>query len=183
MNYEDILKDTIKFEMDGKNQAIHEYDKMIWALRTGFLTVFFAVWGLIIKAIIDKGEMPLLNNVVPVMIMLAAVISLSACCIDSSYVRRKYKVIAALNKLYRILIDYAQGGTIEFEKFKEVLKISGTTVSSSGVDTSTTAFSTEADKKSDILKGTGYWREIVVCVTVYLVPMIALIAGIIMLGK
>ncbi len=172
MEWKEILKDTIKFEMDGKNQAIHEYDKMIWALRTGFLTVFFAVWGLIIKSIIDSENMPRIQNIVPVMIMLAAVISLSACCIDSSYVRRKYKVIAALNKLYQILIDYAQGGTIEFEKFKELLKISGTTASSN-----------EADNKSDKLKGTGYGREIVVCVTVYLVPMAVLIAGIIMLGK
>jgi hypothetical protein len=172
MDWKEILKDTIKFEMDGKNQAIHEYDKMIWALRTGFLTVFFAVWGLIIKAIIDNGKMPLLHNIVPVMIMLAAVISLSACCIDSSYVRRKYKVIKALNKLYWTLIDSAQGGHIEYDKFKNLLIISGTT-----------ALMSEADLNSFKLKGTGYWREIVVCVTVYLVPMIALITGIIMLGN
>lgn len=39
-----FIKEIIKKEIDVKIQALHKYDKMLWALRTGFLTLFFAGW-------------------------------------------------------------------------------------------------------------------------------------------
>jgi hypothetical protein len=172
VDYEEILKHAIKFEIDGKNQAIHEYDKMIWALRTGYLTVFFAVWGLLIKSMIDKGEIPQIDQIVTLMSLLAVVITVGACCVDANYVRRKYKVIKAMNKLYWTLIDSAQGDQKQFEKFKELIMISGTT-----------APSCIADASSNNLRGTGYWREVVICIVVYLIPLIVLLTGLILLTR
>jgi len=166
MNFEELLTDTIKFEMGGKNQAIHEYDKMIWQLRIGYLTVFFTVWGLIIKSLIDKGTINQLDQIVSLMSLLAIVITIGACGVDSSYVRRKYKVINALNKLYGTIIDYAEGDHEQFEKFRKTLIISGTT-----------AHSFKAATKSDKLVGSGYWREVVVCIVVYLIPLLVLLIG------
>lgn len=166
MTFEELLTDTIKFEMDGKNQAIHEYDKMIWQLRIGYLTVFFAVWGILIKSLVDKGTICQFDQIVRLMSLLAIVITVGACGVDSSYVRRKYKVIIALNKLYGTIIDYAEVDHKQFEKFRETLIISGTT-----------AHSIKATTKSDKLMGSGYWREVVVCIVVYLIPLSVLLIG------
>lgn len=40
----------INNELTGKNAAIHAYDKMIWKVRAGFLTLVFGAWRLAVKA-------------------------------------------------------------------------------------------------------------------------------------
>jgi hypothetical protein len=167
MENETLMQKTILFEMDGKNQAIHEYDKMIWVLRTGFLTVFFAIWGLLIKSIIDNGGISNFNQLFDLMAILGIVITLGALIVDSNYVRRKYRVIKALNKLYKTIIEVSKVGSPGAGVFKEVLQISGTT---SDIDPGT-------------LKGTGYWRDMIICLIVYLMPLIALLIGFVLLSK
>jgi hypothetical protein len=48
MNENNLISKIIVDEIGGKNQAIHAYDKMIWTVRTGFLTLFFARWGILL---------------------------------------------------------------------------------------------------------------------------------------
>jgi len=45
----------------------------------------------------------------------------------------------------------------------------------------TTAPSCIADASSNNLRGTGYSREVVICIVVYLIPLIVLLTGLIML--
>ena len=47
---EDFLIKLVNSEIAGKNNAIHAYDKMIWTVRTGFLTLVFVAWSFVIKA-------------------------------------------------------------------------------------------------------------------------------------
>ena len=47
----DAVTGLIVGEMTGKNAAIHAYDRMIWTVRTGFLTLLFGAWGLLISSI------------------------------------------------------------------------------------------------------------------------------------
>ena len=44
-----FLTKTIGDEISGKYQAIHKYDKIMWTLRSGFLTLVFGGGGLVIK--------------------------------------------------------------------------------------------------------------------------------------
>jgi len=167
MEDETLLQKTILFEMEGKNQAIHEYDKMIWVLRTGFLTVFFATWALLIKSIIDNGDISIFCQLWDLLAIIAIVITLGALIVDSNYVRRKYRVIKALNKMYKTIIEVSKAGFPGAEIFKEVLQISGTTT----------------DSDPGTLKGTGYWRDMIICLVVYLMPLIALLIGFVLLAK
>lgn len=55
---EPFLEKIIQSEISGKNAAINSYDKMMWTVRSGFLTLVFAAWGLIIKSALEvKSEM------------------------------------------------------------------------------------------------------------------------------
>jgi hypothetical protein len=40
-------------EVAGKNAAIASYDHMIWTVRSGFLTLFFGGWGLLLKSLLE----------------------------------------------------------------------------------------------------------------------------------
>jgi hypothetical protein len=101
------------------------------------------------------------------MTILAVVITLGALVVDSNYVRRKYRVIKALNKLYKTILDISKAESSVAGVFDEVLQISGTT--------------TDIDPGS--LKGTGYWRDMIICLIVYLMPLIALLTGFVLLSK
>lgn len=46
-----LIRQIVFDEIKGKNSAIHAYDKMIWTIRTGFLTLLFAGWGLLLSAV------------------------------------------------------------------------------------------------------------------------------------
>ena len=45
MDNEAFITKIILDEITGKNQAIHAYDRMIWTVRTEFLTLFFLQAG------------------------------------------------------------------------------------------------------------------------------------------
>jgi hypothetical protein len=51
-----LLQKLFLDEITGKNQAIHAYDRMIWTVRTEFLTLFFAGWGILLKSIVDNSS-------------------------------------------------------------------------------------------------------------------------------
>src|SRR4030042_360890 len=160
MDIDTIFRETIKFEMEGKNQAIHEYDKMLWNLRIGYLTVFFGVWALLIRTVIEKGVVPQRSQIFFLMTILAFVIAAGAFFVDTNYVRRKYKVIKAMNDLYGRITDMAVSKDSALEGFRNLLLISGTTKVKS-----------MEKRDTDSLRGTGYVRELLVCFAIYLVPL------------
>ncbi len=42
MDKEELFTKIVLGEISGKNPAIHDYDKMVWSVRTGLLTLYFA---------------------------------------------------------------------------------------------------------------------------------------------
>ncbi len=166
MNIQTLFESTIKFEMEGKNQAIHEYDKMIWNLRIGYLTIFFSAFSILLKSVIDKGSLCQKDLILDLVKILAIMISIGALFVDSNYVWRKYKVIKAINALYREIFKLAVIKEPDLKGFKNLLLISGTTdVNDQDIE------------KLDRLKGTGIIREFFVCLLIYLVPLIIVYFG------
>ena len=51
-----LHKDIILGEIAGKNAAIHAYDKILWMIRTGYLTLFYGAWAIVLKGIIAKWQ-------------------------------------------------------------------------------------------------------------------------------
>lgn len=106
MDKEDLISKIVLGEITGKNQAIHAYDKMIWTIRTGFLTLFFAGWGILLKSIVDSASRSH-SNMHPVliaMLLVSIALSLGGLIIDQNYVRRKFRVIYALDSLLSIIL-------------------------------------------------------------------------------
>jgi hypothetical protein len=122
------LQQLINHELAGKNAAIHAYDKMMWTVRTGFLTLTFAGWGLLIKAAVENNRS--IQEIDAFIIMLAVttlVIAISAFLIDRNYARRKFRVIAAANELVSVWLS-TDDGKVDLaseSKFVSLLQISG----------------------------------------------------------
>ena len=85
-------------EVAGKNQAIHAYDQMIWTVRSGFVTLFFAGWGLLFKELLSVERISWLHGgVFGALGAVSAVLAYAAHSIERNYVRRKFRVIGSLN--------------------------------------------------------------------------------------
>ena len=77
MKENSFISKIIIDEIGGKNQAIHAYDKMIWTVRTGFLTLFFAGWGILLKSFVDNSSDKQLSQDGILIVMLLISITLS----------------------------------------------------------------------------------------------------------
>ena len=106
MIMDDLVSKVVLGEISGKNQAIHAYDKLIWTIRTGFLTLFFAGWGILLKSIIDNPSdlAANLHRVLIAMLIVSIALSLGGLIIDQNYVRRKFRVIHSLDLLLAALM-------------------------------------------------------------------------------
>jgi hypothetical protein len=51
-----VLEKVVLGEIDGKNRAIHAYDSISWKVRTGFLTLLFGGWAILLKGIVEASE-------------------------------------------------------------------------------------------------------------------------------
>lgn len=94
-------------EMAGKNAAIHAYDHIIWVVRSGYLTLFFAGWALILRALIEgspSGES--IERYIPMMLVMSTGLTIGGLVIDLNYVLRKFRVIASLNQLMEFAFRY-----------------------------------------------------------------------------
>lgn len=107
MNKEDLIFKMIMDEISGKIQAVHAYDKMVWTIRSGFLTLFFAGWGIIVKSIVDNSSdiQRILHPVLIAMILVSISFSIGGFVIDQSYVKRKFRVIHALDNIMLLMMQ------------------------------------------------------------------------------
>lgn len=143
-------------EIAGKKAAIHAYDKIVWTVRSGFLTLVFAGWALVIKAAIESDAE--INEVAPYFFMLCAfsiVLAVGGYLIDRNYVRRKFRVIRAVNDMMHAMTQ------ADFDDkqvdFGDLLGISG-----------------DADNKKYRIG--AYRIEMVVTSTIYSVPGVLIAA-------
>jgi hypothetical protein len=156
-----LLEKLILEEVSGKNQAIHAYDKILWTVRTGFLTLFFAGWGVLLKSLVEtsfKEPVAQDNSNLLVMLLVSVALGVGGFIVDQNYAKRKFRVIYALDRLMMSVLErkgQCQQGLGDDEVF---LQVAG-------------------DKNDDnYLKVSGYWREAAVSWTIY--PMSIAIAAI-----
>ena len=123
MNERPILEDVIMQEISGKNAAIHAYDGIVWKIRSGYLALVFGGWAILLKGLAD-GTLDKSNIVVVVvsMFLVSLGMSFGGCFVDCNYVRRKFRVILALNDLIGSIIENRDNLN---EMSQSLLKVAG----------------------------------------------------------
>jgi hypothetical protein len=124
-----LHKDIILGEIAGKNAAIHAYDKIIWMIRSGYLTLLYGGWAIILKGIVDTCE-GILQNEYVILVMLSITLSLAigAYIVDKNYLRRKFRVIYSLNKILEYLFEVDSLDKVDDKiiiKVREHIQVSG----------------------------------------------------------
>ncbi len=124
----EILEKIIIDEKAGKNLAIHAYDKMVWTVRSGYLTLVFGGWGFVVKSAVETDAK--LAHISPYILMLSGftiALSIGAYLIDRNYARRKFRVIYAVNNLIQLTMnaDLNEIDNSTRIKLTELLQISG----------------------------------------------------------
>ena len=159
------LHELAMTEVTGKNAAIASYDQMIWTVRSGFLTLFFGGWGLLLKALLEVVPLqPQHYAIVGALLLISTALAFAGASIDRNYVRRKFRVIASLNQLLHELAGGAASlshgaGTILIDQ----LRVSG-------------------DTDDESYKIPGYANECRVGRIIYAVPLSALAVGLLIIA-
>jgi hypothetical protein len=124
MNKSDFLEKLVFNEVAGKNNAIHSYDEIIWKIRTGYLTLLFAAWAIILKNVVDSTKSPHSNYgmIVIALFLFSLGLALGGWFIDMTYVRRKERVILALDDLTEA-IEGCKGNFLKIPT--RLLKVAG----------------------------------------------------------
>lgn len=120
----DPFEQLVLLEVSGKNQAIHAYDDIIWKIRSGYLALLFAGWSILLKSIADSQQQSVyrLSAVVAAMFFFSVGLGLGGWFVDRSYVRRKHRVILALDRLTEAI----EGCGGNFQSIPgELLKVAG----------------------------------------------------------
>ncbi len=104
----DLQRDLIVNEIAGKNAAIHAYDRIIWVIRSGFVTIVFGAWALLLSGAARGNGLLDNRELTGLFTLLTLGASVFAWFIDRNYVYRKYKVIAALDLLMDFTLARAQ---------------------------------------------------------------------------
>ena len=118
-------REIILNEIAGKNAAIHAYDRIGWQIRTGFLTLLFLGWGIILKSQAGEGAMnqaPGMQSLMFRMFVVSSGLTLGGWFIDLSYLRHKFRVVLALNEL--IAAIWTAGDSLK-DVPVELLKVAG----------------------------------------------------------
>lgn len=161
-SHRSVIKGLINSEIAGKNNAIHAYDRMVWTVRSGFLTLVFAGWSFVIKAAVEnKTDFRQTTSYIFILSAFSLALAIGAYIIDRNYARRKFRVITGLHQLMEIIttLDFDKVQSETQSELTELLKISG-------------------DADNHKYKSAAYRNEITVSRIIYSVPS-ALITGII----
>ena len=151
------LFELIQTELAGKYAGIHAYDKYIWTIRSGFLTLLFGAWSLFVKQLLESSGLliSVLKSSIVILTILTITLALGAFFIDRNYCRRKFRIIYAVNELMRMFVkvkfDLHQEAS--FLQLSELLQISG-------------------DASNDNYKCVAYNNELNVGMIIYCLPAI-----------
>lgn len=98
---ETLLEKLVLGEIEGKNRAIHAYDSIVWKVRAGFLTLLFGGWAILLQGMVGVSGPPAAGHIALAwgLLSFSFGFSLGAWFIDRNYVRRKFRVILALDRL------------------------------------------------------------------------------------
>ena len=162
-----FYQELIKKEIDGKISAIHEYDGMLWKLRIGFLSLYFAGWGLLFTSFMKISNTDKLlfdfNTILLTLASITLVICVGGWIIDLNFSRRKYRVIHALDRLYALIFKKHGMDDPHDPELTKLIQASGS--------------------RSDnlYLNCNGYKKEMNVLFFVYGLPMLVMMIGLMLL--
>lgn len=150
-------------EIEGKNAAIHAYDKITWTARSGFLSLLFGGWGLLVGLAKENVAFGELAPAAVVLLFVSAGLAVGGFVVDYNYVRRKFKVIFDLNALMEYVIDHPSvlvddGSVAESGRLRAVMRVSG---------------DTDGGRPAS-----GFRHAVMAGVAVYVTPTIMLTAGV-----
>ncbi len=153
-------------EIQGKDQAIHAYDQILWTIRSGYLAIFFAAWGLLLSAYADPDQQATMEKVLPALKSITIGLTIGGFVVDLSYLYRKFRVIHDVTALMRTVVDYS--GLEDKETFRRkirpYMRISG-------------EIGISAEIRMEIFRSLGWWLALLACLLVYLTPMFCLVVG------
>jgi len=136
---------------------------MIWTVRSGFLTLFFGGWGLLLKSLLEVVPLgPQHYSIVGALLLISIALAFAGAHIDRNYVRRKFRVIASLNTLLHELAVPTQSDGTADANLLDQLRVRGDTDDSS-------------------YEIPGYTRERSVGLIIYMVPLSSLAAGLVLM--
>jgi hypothetical protein len=146
--------------MEGKNRAIHAYDDIVWKIRSGFLTLLMGGWAITLKGITESNVVTTANHapLVFALLLFSFGFAFGAWFIDRNYIRRKFRVILALDAIIDELAD--NGGEVATLS-PQLLKVSG--------DDALMPFDCP-----------GYRQARRAELAVYLAPLVFLVAGVVL---
>lgn len=153
-----LMEKLVLGEIEGKNRAIHAHDSIVWKIRSGFLTLVFGGWAILLQGIAqDLQRSPETYRPFAWGLYLFTLgFALGAWYVDRSYVRRKFRVIVALDRL----TDEIRACNGDFIRIPpELLKVAG-------------------DSGEMPYKSTGYREASRAELSVYLAP-VAIVLGVV----
>ncbi len=125
------LERMVQAEIGGKYLAVHAYDRMLWTIRSGFVTLFFAGWGLLLRGIIEHpfgkvgdGLSNEAKEILFVIVLTTVALGFVGLLLDQNYARRKFRVIYALDRLMGVMLAKA-GQPPDPQELAEFVQVSG----------------------------------------------------------
>jgi hypothetical protein len=157
---DDLVESLILSEVEGKNRAIHAYDGIVWKIRTGFLTLLFGGWAILLQGILNASVTPKggYGPLVWGLFLFSVGFTFGAWFMDRSYVRRKFRVIHTLNQLTDSIVSCGRNYS---EVNSELLHVAG-------------------DSAQIRYQGDAYKQATRAELIVYLVPLLILLAVIVL---
>ena len=152
IKHTNINKEIILGEIDGKNAAIHAYDKIIWMIRSGYLSLLYGGWAIILAGIVEQDNNIMQHkNMILIMFSITFSLTIGAYILDKNYLQRKFRVIFTLNKLLELTFGLKNIETIDAVLVKELrdyLKVSG--------DADNSSYDTDGYKQARTAENTIY---------------------------
>jgi hypothetical protein len=155
-----LLEKLVLGEVEGKNQAIHLYDDIVWKIRSGFLTLLLGGWAILLKGMVETSQRSVdihrYRGLVGGLLLFSVAFAFGAWYIDRAYLRRKFRVILALNHLIDDLV--ASSGDV--------------------TSMSTSHLKVVGDNPAIPFDSSGYRQARSTELAVYLAPLVLVIVGV-----
>jgi len=159
----DLIEKIVLGEIEGKNRAIHAYDGVVWKIRSGFLTLLLSGWAILLKGIVESSSKDSVEYRILAwgLFLFSLGFAYGAWSVDRCYMRRKFRVILALD---RLTDEIRACGGDNLKISPELLKIAGDS----------------GDMHYDC---TGYREAVKVELSVYLIPLVIIVAVIVLVVR
>lgn len=122
------LEDLIKYELDGKQSAITDYDRIIWRIRSGYSVFLYTSIG-VITALLNNGVLKVNAPFVAAIIIIVIGFSVFGAVLENIFMRSKLHVVEdrddLIGYMYKLVSDKDQLQLIDDNKLIRLLQNSG----------------------------------------------------------